>query len=142
MQAVLMVLERGNNFRIAEDTLDVRIIADDLISEARLYWEAFDKNNATKLKDWQHEQEYRIPLHSPLLDLSSPAMRKLRYRFEDLQGVIFGIKTTLEDKLAVVRILQTKCAATPRTDFELHQAYYSRLSGNISTIAWDLVRLG
>ncbi len=94
----------------------------------------------TKLKDWQHEREYRITLQSGLVDLSIPSERTLRYRFEDLQGIVFGMKTAFHDKMAVARILQAKCNEAGRTDFEFHQAYYSRLTGRVETATWDLVK--
>lgn len=94
----------------------------------------------TKLKDWQHEQEYRATLQIDM-DLTDRAARKLQYRFEDLQGIIFGIKTPLQVKIEIARIVQEKCKETGREDFELHQAYYSRLTGRIATTPWDLVKL-
>jgi hypothetical protein len=42
------------------------------------YWEDFHATVTTKLKDWQHEHEYRITLQSGVVDLSVPAERKLR----------------------------------------------------------------
>jgi hypothetical protein len=104
------------------------------------YWDTFHMAVTTKLKDWQHEREYRITLQSWLADLSIPSERTLRYRFEDLQGIIFGIKTTAYDKAAIVRIVQAKCNEVGRTDFEFCQAYYSRLTGRVETTAWDLVK--
>jgi len=92
------------------------------------------------LKDWQHEREYRITLQSDA-SLSDPASRKLRYRFEDLQGIIFGMKTSPLDKAAIVRIIQQKCKETGRKDFELYQTYYSRRTGRVETTPWDLVKL-
>ena len=83
-----------------------------------------------------------MTLQSYLLDLSDRATRKLKYRFEDLQGIIFGIKTTTQDKAALIRILQQKCKATGRKDFELLQAYYARRTGKIVATPWDLVKLG
>jgi Protein of unknown function (DUF2971) len=104
------------------------------------YWENFHTTVTTKLKDWQHEREYRITLQSHTVDLSILSERKLRYRFEDLQGVIFGMKTTTEDKIAIARILQAKCKETGRSDFEFYQAYYSRITGRIATTQWNLVK--
>jgi Protein of unknown function (DUF2971) len=104
------------------------------------YWESFHMSVTTKLKDWQHEREYRITLQSGLVDLSIPSERTLRYRFADLQGIVFGMKTTTEDKAAIARIIQAKCKETGRTSFEFLQAYYSRVSGRIATIPWDLVK--
>ncbi len=104
------------------------------------YWENFHMSVTSKLKDWQHEREYRITLQSWLADLSVPSERTLRYRFEDLQGIIFGMKTTVQDKAAIVRIIHAKCKETGRAGFEFRQAYYSRLSGRVETTPWDLVK--
>jgi hypothetical protein len=104
------------------------------------YWDTFHSSVTTKLSDWQHEREYRITLQSQLADLSIPSERTLRYRFEDLQGIIFGIKTAAKDKAAIVHIIQSKCRETGRADFEFHQAYYSSLSGRVETTPWKLVK--
>jgi hypothetical protein len=104
------------------------------------YWDTFHAGVSTKLTDWQHEQEYRITLQSGAADLSIPSERTLRYRFEDLQGIIFGMNMPMADKAAIVRIIEAKCAETGRTDFEFHQAYYLRLTGKVETTLWDLVK--
>jgi hypothetical protein len=104
------------------------------------YWRNFHMTVTTKLKDWQHECEYRITLQSRTVDLSILSKRKLQYRFEDLQGVIFGMKTTTEDMIAIVRIIQAKCKQTGRSDFEFYKAYYSRITGRIAITPWSLVK--
>jgi DUF2971 family protein len=103
------------------------------------YWDTFRSGVTTKLTDWQHEQEYRITLQSRSVDLSIPSERTLHYRFEDLHGIIFGMNMSMGEKAAIVRIIESKCAEAGRTDFEFHQAYYSRLSGKVETSLWDLV---
>jgi hypothetical protein len=104
------------------------------------YWATFHAGVTNKLTDWQHEQEYRITLQSSLVDLSSPAERTLKYLFEDLQGILFGMNMSAEDRAAIVRIIAAKCAETGRTDFEFYQAYYSRLTGKVEAALWDLVK--
>ena len=104
------------------------------------YWDIFHKTVTTKLVDWSHEGEYRITLQSGLADLSEDASRKLKYRFEDLQGIVFGLKTSTQDKMAIARIVLEKCKQSGRTDFEFHQAYYSRRSGKVETTAWTLLK--
>jgi len=104
------------------------------------YWATFHAGVTNKLTDWQHEQEYRITLQSSLVDLSNPARRTLKYRFEDLQGIIFGMNMSAEDRAGIVRIIAAKCAQTGRTDFEFYQAYYSRLTGKVEAALWDLVK--
>ena len=62
------------------------------------YWRAFDALLMTKLRDWQHESEYRITLHSTIRDISDLSFRKLTHKFQDLEGIIFGIKTAQQDQ--------------------------------------------
>jgi hypothetical protein len=108
----------------------------------RGYWQDFHAAGTTKLLDWQHEKEYRVTLHSMIANLANPTSRKLSYRFDDLQGIVFGIKTSTEDKLSIVRIIQDKCKREGRKQFEIQQAYYSRRTGKIATTPWDLLKLG
>jgi len=96
------------------------------------YWETSTALITTKLEDWRHEAEYRIVVR-PLSDLSSPEKRKFRYSFECLEGIIFGIQTSATDKLDIIRIIEKKCRAAGRKDFEFHQAYYSSSLGRIAT---------
>ena len=104
------------------------------------YWENFHNAVTTKLKDWEHQREYRVTWQSDG-DPGDRASRKLRYRFEDLQGIIFGLKTAPQDKAAIVRILQEMCRAAGRKDFQLYQAQYSRGTGRVEAAPWDLVKL-
>ena len=89
------------------------------------YWRKFSISFSTKTSDWSHEKEHRLILHSNLQRFDDLESRKLKYRFTDLAGIIFGIKTTTEDKLRIMRIIERKCIAEERQDFEFHQAYYS-----------------
>lgn len=95
------------------------------------YWDAFDHAITRKLKDWSTEEEYRLVLDNYFLDFRDPAMRKLTYHFSDLSGVIFGIKTPMEAKLRICRIIEEKCRRENRTDFKFYQAFYSRSTGTI-----------
>lgn len=94
------------------------------------YWKNFTAKTASKLKDWRYEDEYRLILTGEL-DFSTTESRKATYDFESLDGIVFGIKTPLETKLAISRIIEEKCRATGRTDFKFFQAYYARSKGVI-----------
>jgi len=106
------------------------------------YWGGFDTLTVTKLKDWQHEREYRLTLHSMIVNLEERSLRKLRYRFGDLQAIIFGIKTPTSEKMAIVRIIEEKCKREGRKNFEIYQTYYSRRTGRLATAPQDYVRFG
>jgi len=100
----------------------------------RAYNERFQLALTAKFLDWQHEDEYRLVLYSGLGGFEDPTDRKLKYDFEDLAGVIFGIKTPLEQKKRIVDIIRQKCAANNRSDFEFGQAYYSVSTGKIEIV--------
>jgi hypothetical protein len=104
------------------------------------YWNDFITLMTTKLPDWAHENEYRLTLHGLITDFAEPSSRTLKYLFEDLQGIIFGMKTSTADKLDVLRIIESKCRKEGRADFELHQAYYSPRTGKIETTKLDMLK--
>ena len=55
----------------------------------------------------------------------------LTYNFSSLKGIIFGIKTSKEDKREIIEIIEKKCDKYNRTDFKFFQAYYSPEDGEI-----------
>lgn len=90
------------------------------------YWDRFIRGVTTKLDAWRYESEYRLVLVGNLLDFSIPQNRTLNYEFSDLEGIIFGIETPQEKKLAISRVIEEKCRAVGRKDFKFYQAFYSR----------------
>ena len=96
---------------------------------------------ATKLCDWRHEEEYRLMLTSVLGTFQEAKDRKLVYGFTDLEGLIFGIRTPLEDKVRIVNIIAKKCAEQGRKSFEFSQASYNAQSGKIELRSLDLLKV-
>lgn len=95
------------------------------------YWAAFNHGITRKLKDWSKEQEYRLILRDEVLDYSPEEKRKTTYEFNDLEAIIFGMKTELKDKLAICKIIEQKCRESGRQDFKFYQAFYARSKGEI-----------
>ena len=95
------------------------------------YWKSFHPSINKKTKDWKFEQESRLVLFSMLSDLSEKSQRKLKYRFESLEGIIFGIRTSDKHKLRILEVLRKKCKENNRTYFQVFQAYYDHKEGNI-----------
>lgn len=83
----------------------------------RQLWDLFSSGTTSKLKDWEFEREYRI------VDADSIGVRAqhrhLRYPFEALTGIVFGLRTSDEDKARIVEIVERKCRESRRTDFEI-----------------------
>lgn len=107
---------------------------DNSIDEWRVgYWDRFTKSNTLKLKEWEYENEYRLALFDNLHQFHDKENRKLKYNFANLEAIVFGIKTSMVDKIKIIRIIEGKCNESNRKDFDFYQAYYSRESGKIET---------
>ena len=104
------------------------------------YWESFQSGATRKTSEWAHEQEHRLLLWSSLDNFKDKASRKLNYKFSDLSGIIFGAGTATEDKLKIMRIVEAKCRAEKRTDFEFHQVQYSRKDRTFRIAPLGLIR--
>lgn len=80
-----------------------------------------------KLEAWHYEKEQRLIIY----DIENPKSRVTHYDFNDLEGIIFGIKTPIDKKIAICKIIEEKCRASNRTDFKFYQAYYAQEKGFI-----------
>ena len=95
------------------------------------YWENFYRDLTIKSRDWQFEEEERLVLYSSLWPELDDCQRTLTYEFESLTGIIFGVNTSEEDKLMVMKVIERKCREIGRTEFKFYQAYYSPADGDI-----------
>ena len=98
------------------------------------FWTDFYRDIVVKTNDWAYEREQRIIIHSILDDLRDKQTRILRYDFNALKGIIFGIKTTEIDKQRIIDILREKCLASDRKEIEFRQAFYEPESGDIQNM--------
>ncbi|MEJ0052067.1 MAG: DUF2971 domain-containing protein [Methylovirgula sp.] len=105
------------------------------------YWQRFRASYRTKSAEWSQENEHRIILYSNLDSFDTTEARKLKYRFEDLTGIIFGLRTSTEHKLAAMRIVEKKCLETGREDFEFWQAHYSHGKRQIELAPLRLLKI-
>lgn len=95
------------------------------------YWNNFQRDILIKTKDWAYEKEYRLILNGLLDHEIEQEHRLLTYNFQNLKGIIFGIKTSTKDKLKIIDIIKNKCKEINREDFEFYQAHYSLKDKNI-----------
>jgi hypothetical protein len=111
------------------------ICADDIFRDEDAwrtrYWDRFNDGVTRKLEAWHYEKEQRLILTGMHRDFAEPASRVTLYDFNDLIGIIFGIKTPIESKVAICKIIEDKCRAANRTDFKFYQAYYAQDKGCI-----------
>lgn len=108
---------------------EMSICAEDMLSNEdawrKRYWANFHRDILVKSKDWEYEKEYRLILSSSLNSFSDKKDRLLKYDFNSLTGLIFGIKTSKEDKVKIMKIIESKCKKLDRKDFKFYQARYS-----------------
>lgn len=98
-----------------------------------LYWKNFFRDVTFKTKDWRYEQEYRLVLDDGLGQFNEKDDRALTYNLDSLKGIIFGIRTSREDKVKIIEIIEKekRCNGNNRADFKYFQAYYSDKDGDI-----------
>ncbi len=114
---------------------------EDLQSEWRKrYWGNFECDLFIKWKDWEYENEHRLILYSSLQAFERPEDRKLKYKFEDLEAIIFGARTKTEDKIKIMKIIHSKCKENNRNDFTFYQADTQVSSGSMKLTKMNLLK--
>ena len=119
--------DEGNTSRCGDHLLD----DNDTYNWRDISWAHFYRDITAKTKDWKYEQECRLILESRLDEYDEKENRILAYDFNSLKGIIFGINTSDENRLRIIKIIQKKCKKHRRSDFKFYQAYYSPETGDI-----------
>lgn len=88
----------------------------------REYWHKFYKFITTKTEYWSYEDETRLIIDETFYNYSEKETRVWNYKFEDLEGIIFGSKTSTKDKIRIIEIIQVKCKKYKREEFSFYQA--------------------
>jgi len=118
---------------------EVLPLIDDETTGLRLkYWKDFNAITVSKSIDWEKEQEYRLVISNVFHDYTDASSRVFKYKFENLEGVVFGVNTTFEDKLKIVKIISGLCREHNRYDFDFYQMSYK---GNNKEMVVDKLRL-
>ncbi|MFC3070496.1 DUF2971 domain-containing protein [Phenylobacterium soli] len=102
------------------------------------YWDRFQRSQAVKTPEWAHEREHRLVLSSSGA-LDKP-LRKARYDFGALTGVIFGLRTPDNDKRRIMQVIEQKCREAGRREFEFHQAYWSAANRRLDIAPLPLLK--
>lgn len=95
------------------------------------YRDSFYRDVITKTKDWKYEREWRLILDNLSAGFDVEKNRALKYDFNSLKGIIFGVNTSDKHKTEIIDIIERKCNKHKRTDFKYYQAYYSPETGDI-----------
>ncbi|MDD2357021.1 MAG: DUF2971 domain-containing protein [Thiovulaceae bacterium] len=106
-------------------------IFDDTDKWRQEYWDKFAENSLIKTKDWKYEKECRLLLNGGMDGEIDKKYRLLKYDFLNLKGLIFGINTSVGDKMKIFEIIKNKCIESQRNSFEFYEAYYCNFNKNV-----------
>lgn len=118
----------------------LREIAGDTEAWRAAHWQKFLEQVTWKHPDWAHEDEARLIASTVLAE--DPAPSALEYDFSQLEGIVFGMRTTTEDKLRIAEVIGKKCRAEGRSDFRFFQAYYLPQKGEMAVAELGLLTFG
>jgi hypothetical protein len=106
------------------------------------YWNNFYHSATVKLSAWNREKESRLIQTSMMRSIESSELRKLRYNFDSLEGIIFGINTTIENKLDIIKKVASLCTKFKRRAFNFYQARYDEHSREIMYHKLESINVG
>lgn len=95
------------------------------------YWVNFMKFTTTKTDDWCYEKEYRLILSPNFESSITKENRIFKYDLSQLDGIIFGINTSMPDKVKIIEIIREKCKIKKIDSFNFYQSFYSNKSKKI-----------
>lgn len=106
------------------------------------YWAGFQHSTTVKVADWHHEREFRLIKTSSMFDYSDPKLRKLKYDFSSLKGIVFGINTSTDDKCRLIARVEQLCKINKRESFNFYQARYDHTSKKFVRDLLSLIQIG
>jgi hypothetical protein len=117
--------------RTGELSSRYKVIYDDIDKWRGSYHENYQKSLVVKLGDWERENEYRLTMSSYAINIKDPKNRCIKYDFNSLEGIIFGINTSPQDKMKIVAVVEKLCEKYCRGDFSFYQARYDNFQKKI-----------
>lgn len=95
------------------------------------YWSEYENAYLKKLPSWSHEKEYRIVISSSLGSFDDAKDRVLEYKFENLEAIIFGMKTPLKQRSEIIETVVKKCKELNIDQFDFYEMAYSNRTGTL-----------
>lgn len=75
-----------------------------------------------KYHEFEYEKEYRIVFTTFFSETNNLAPnQRVKYKFEKLSGIIFGLDVSEKNKYEIIRIIKEKCNNYKREDFDFYQ---------------------
>lgn len=89
------------------------------------YWDNIDNCICYKLSDWKNEKECRISLVDTFHRFKDENSRVFNYDFNDLEAIIFGMRTPIKERMKIINIIRKKCKENNRDSFDFYEMKYN-----------------
>lgn len=97
----------------------------DLDEWRKKYWDNIDNCICHKLSDWKSEKECRISLVDTFHRFKDENSRVFNYDFNDLEAIIFGMRTPIKERMKIINIIRKKCKENNRDSFDFYEMKYN-----------------
>jgi hypothetical protein len=104
------------------------------------FWKKYTEKTSLKFKDRKYENETRALKHASGFEKIDKHDRVLRYKFEQLHGVIFGLRTTEDIQLEIMQIVEGKMKLYGHRDFGFYRAEYSSVQRKLIIRKFNLMK--
>ena len=105
------------------------------------YWARFREKVSQKFPNWEYEGEVRLVRDSQFTGNLEPKDRILHYKFDHLVGIIFGMKTPVEEQIRVMEVIERKLREHPEKEFKFYKADYSASQSRFAVNELELLKL-
>lgn len=124
-------LQEVEQFWLKDDLGESELLSSYRSFDSNHYWAAYKEKISYKMADWRHEMEVRALQYPFGYDSLVAESKLLRYNFDSLKGIVFGLRTPEEIQLDILEAVRLKLAESDRTDFDFYKAKYSRSENRI-----------
>lgn len=104
------------------------------------YWQTFAETVSHKFPEWEREREYRAVKSAWFSGRKPASERLMRYREKHLKGIIFGMRTPVDQQLEIMAALDATLSDSQKKGFEFHSARYCSSKKTLEVNRLDLVK--
>jgi hypothetical protein len=104
------------------------------------YWQAFAQTVSHKFPEWAREREHRAVKSAWFSGRKPASERLMHYKEKHLKGVIFGMRTPVDQKLEIMAALDATLSDSQKKCFEFHSARYCSARKTLEVTRLDLVK--
>lgn len=135
------------NIWLANEEVRRSWFTDSITNKISNIYDTYENNNfkqnivhnvMNKTKEWKYEKEWRITYFASS-GISIPLkFRKFKYNFQSLNGLIFGLRTSIELRHKIINIIVNKCKKDGRKKFNFYEMQINSKNGKLKKSQLDI----